>query len=59
MIKNKMTLCIRLTRARLTHVISHFFTQSLEWVWEGFTIVSGMRKKDIKYKEVKQNYTVI
>lgn len=55
-----MTLCIRLTPARLTHVISHFFTQSLAWVWEGFfTIVSGIRKKDIKYKEVKQNYAVI
>jgi len=53
MIKNKMTLRIRLTPARLIHVISHFFTQSLEWMWEGFTVVSGIRKKDIKYKEAK------
>lgn len=56
MIKNKMTLCIRLTPARLTHVISHFFIQSLEWVWEGFTTLSGITKKD---KEIKQNYAVI
>lgn len=53
MIKNKLTLCIRLTPARLTHVIRHFFAQSLVWVWEGFTIVSGIKKKDIKYEEAE------
>lgn len=51
-----MTLCIRLTPDRLAHVISHFFTLSLEWVWEGFTTVTGVRKKD---KELEQNYIVI
>lgn len=55
MIKSKMTLCIRLTPDRLAHMISHFFTLSLEWVWEGFTIVTGIRKD----KELEQNYAAI